>query len=147
MSGEWGPFPAFTPGAPEAEDENPSVHVPGLDRFYQALHTAWAQRGIITPVPSHVQEFLEKSGAFQDIIQRYPIYLPLGDWCPDPTYNRLGRSHRVVMARFMDSARELLLTSGVTQTELEDMYNQVTVEMHGVPGLVSIYYMVEARRK
>lgn len=158
LSGEWGPFLSFAPEAPETEDENPDVHVPGLYRFYQALRTACKDKldivteGIFTikPVWSRIPEWLESTGAFQDITPHH-LYVPIGNWSPDLTYNRLGILNRTAMVKFIESSRDFLLSSGVTEAEFEGMYTQATVEINyhrtGIPGVRSIYYMVEARRK
>ncbi|KAF9074350.1 S-adenosyl-L-methionine-dependent methyltransferase [Rhodocollybia butyracea] len=145
LSGESGQFPAFYGTLPEARD-NPGLHVPGLDRFYRLLHSALEHRGISWSVASSVRECLQvSSGAFTDIIEHI-FYLPIGTWNIEPSSQRLGRSNRVAMTRFMDSVRPLLLASGLTGQELDDLYSQCYTEMYGVPGLVSIYYLVEARR-
>ncbi|KAJ4480857.1 S-adenosyl-L-methionine-dependent methyltransferase [Lentinula aciculospora] len=144
LSGEWGQFPAFHPHFPQAEG-HPGVHVPGLDRFYRMLRDVLALRGIISPVASTVDQRLRNSGSFTDI-QEHIFYMPIGSWADDPMHQTLGKRNRLAQTNFMNSIRPIFVAAGVTQRDLEQLYNECWTEMYGASGLVSIYYLVSACR-
>ncbi|KAJ3867835.1 S-adenosyl-L-methionine-dependent methyltransferase [Lentinula novae-zelandiae] len=144
LSGEWGQFPAFHPVLPEARG-NPGDHVPGLDRFYRMLPDVLARRGIISPVASTVHERLSRSGAFTDI-HEHVYYMPIGPWSPDPMAQTLGKRNRVALTKFMNAIRPIFVAAGVSEGELEQLYNECWTEMFGISGLVSVYYLVSARK-
>ncbi|KAJ3717228.1 S-adenosyl-L-methionine-dependent methyltransferase [Lentinula guzmanii] len=144
LSGEWGPFPAFHPTFPQAMGD-PRDYVPGLDRFYRLLHSVLATRGIIHAVASTVHQRLDASGAFTDI-HEHIFYMPIGTWSPDPGTQILGKRNRAALTKFMNSIRPIFVAAGESEADLEQLYNECWTEMYGASGLVSVYYLVPARR-
>ncbi|KAJ3727418.1 S-adenosyl-L-methionine-dependent methyltransferase [Lentinula raphanica] len=144
LSGEWGQFPAFHPTFPQAVGP-PSAHVPGLDRFYRRLQEVLAARGIISPVASTVHERLVASRAFTDV-QEHIFYMPIGPWSPDPEAQTLGLLNRRALTELMNTVRPMFVAAGFDEAYLETLYSQCWTEIFKVSGLVSIYYLVTARR-
>ncbi|KAK0202660.1 S-adenosyl-L-methionine-dependent methyltransferase [Desarmillaria ectypa] len=140
VSGEWGRRPAFHP----SYNLDPASQTPSFYRFFQLLHGALAQRGIL-PVAGTVHSMLQSNGGFSEITSQ-TRYFPIGPWSADRAMQRIGRAFRRVLSRYMDSVRPVILELGMNASDLDDLYADARAEIANAQGLVMVYYSVYAHR-
>lgn len=140
ISGEWGRHPSFHPNY----DSDPSLQTPSFCRFFQILHGALAQRGIL-PVAGTVHTILQSTGGFSEITSQ-THYFPIGPWSTDHIMQRIGKAFRTVLSRYMESVRPVILGHGMNASDLDHLYADARSEILNTEGLVAVYYSVHARR-
>lgn len=139
LSGEWGRFPSFHP-----QITRPTPTIPGSSRFFEVLSTALARRQI-HPVSGRIPQFITGTGQFTAPISQI-YYMPIGPWHADPGLQRIGRAFRVVHLRYADAVKPLLVEVGHTHEEVDEIVEEYAHELRTVPGMVSIFHTVHARR-
>lgn len=138
LSGEWSLSPRFHPSVQNATD------VPALSRFHATLTSALQSRGI-APVFSRVPGWLQESALFTEIsVQNFSV--PVGSWPANPQLKRLGRANRKAFIIFIESTKSLLREFGMSEQNVEEMYEAVKDEIGITEGLITIYQAVHARR-
>lgn len=140
LSAEWGRYPAFHPSF----DLDPAEHAPALCRFFGAMNSALAHRGIF-PVASMVPSWLNSTGRFIDITPRV-YYFPIGSWHIDPLLKRVGNVLQSILLRFSESARVFLLDSGLVEAQVDAMHSDLEHELHSIEGLVAVFHTVHATK-
>ncbi|KJA24902.1 hypothetical protein HYPSUDRAFT_453725 [Hypholoma sublateritium FD-334 SS-4] len=141
MSYEWSRLPAFDP----AMGQDPNVHAPASVQFFSAINAALAARRVYQ-LAGHVPAFLASTGLFTDISAR-EYHVPIGPWPADPALHDIGVACLSAQQEYARSIRQLLLDSGGgTQHAVDSLVDEYLHEINSVRGLVSILYMVHARR-
>ncbi|KAJ7607480.1 S-adenosyl-L-methionine-dependent methyltransferase [Roridomyces roridus] len=142
LSGEWGRYPAFHPDFPGS---TPPTHAPALVTFFARLQGALTARGL-APLSPPIAALLAHTGGFVDITSR-DYYMPIGSWPADAALRRLGRAFRAVFMRYLASVRPLLIENGgLSEDEVDQMYQNVENELRTVQGMVTVFHTVHARK-
>jgi len=141
ISCEWGRYPSFHPSFVA----NPEMHTPGVHRFFRVLNGALDSLGI-RPLASRIPALLEDSGFFTDITpQRF--YMPIGPLRSDPVWKQeMGKAFRAALRRYAESVKPLLLESGLSSEEVEDIVQDYKHELKTIRGMVSELHTVWAHR-
>ncbi|KAF8970644.1 S-adenosyl-L-methionine-dependent methyltransferase [Flammula alnicola] len=137
---EWSPYPAFDPSL----QRDLPTHAPASCRLSEAINAALLSRGL-HPIASYVDAFLESVGRFAEISSS-EYYVPIGTWSPDPSMRSIGATCLEAHERYADSVRPMLVESGRAAVEVDNMLARYIQEVRTVDGLVSVLYIVHARK-
>ncbi|TFK36112.1 S-adenosyl-L-methionine-dependent methyltransferase [Crucibulum laeve] len=138
FSGEWGRYAAFH----SVFGLDPAIRAPASFHFYEALTNALRNCRGIEPIAQFIPGFLSTSGLFTQIFGQH-FAMPIGPWHDDPQYKSIGKAFRAAHRRYADSVSSLLTEAGEDAGQIVAEYVD---ELRRVPGLVSLYHTVHARK-
>lgn len=119
---------------------DPTIYLPRSTEFFRVVNDTliWS-KGIHQAAP-YLTQYLEESGHFVDIHRRR-VEMPIGG-------DLLGEEFRQVMRMYAESMKVMLLEAGGrTAEEIDELVRGFLYEVNNVPGMVSIYYAVHARKR
>ncbi|KAI1791430.1 S-adenosyl-L-methionine-dependent methyltransferase [Ganoderma leucocontextum] len=138
VSNEWGRCPIMLDGSDLA------LHAPSTSEFFRAVRETLHERCGIPTVAHEIPELLQDSGFFTGIVSRRH-YMPIGSWHDDPGLRDLGSEYRGMVELYARAMRAVL-NEGRWAAKADALINGCIDESWRVPGLVSVYYTVHARR-
>lgn len=131
---EWGRYPAMTDG------RDPAILLPRATEFFRVVNDTLIWYKGIYPVAPVLAQLLCESGHFDEVHQRR-VEMPIGA-------GYLGRRFREVLWMYAESMKVLLLEAGMlSPMEVDELVRGYLYEVDNVPGMVSIYYAVYARKR
>lgn len=140
ISGEWDGYVTVDQRyAPDLLHYAPSVH-----RFFEILNHALIHRGIPNQARL-VPELLQASSSFSEISSA-AIAVPIGPWYGNADMQKWGRAFRAAHRRYAEAVKPLLVEDGLPPQDVADLVDAYMYELRRLPGLVSVYHTVHARR-
>ncbi|KAI1781681.1 S-adenosyl-L-methionine-dependent methyltransferase [Ganoderma leucocontextum] len=122
-----------------------ALHAPSTSEFFRAVREMLHERCGIPTTAHKIPELLQDSGFFTGIVSRR-YYMPIGSWNDDPGLRELGREYRGMVELYARAMRAVL-NEGRWAARADALIHGYIDESWRVPGLVSVYYTVHARRE
>lgn len=141
LSLEWSPYPTLDPSI----QQDPVTYAPASTRFHDAINRALLDRQGLRPIAGQVHTLLADAGVFQEISST-PYHIPIGAWSTDPFLRNIGATCRDINEIYTSSVKPLLIDSGWTEGQLNRLFADFIREIRSLNGLVSVLYVVHARK-
>ncbi|KAF4604739.1 hypothetical protein EYR40_003517 [Pleurotus pulmonarius] len=103
---------------------------PWWPRWLAYAETAVNQRGGTPDAANHLQEWVERHGAFDEVIYQ-DHWIPTAPWCKQEPWKHWGDEMREDIYAFMASGRPLLLGVGVPESVVDELEEKATEELGG----------------
>ena len=121
-----------------------AAHAPSTAEFFRAVRDTLRERRGIPTVAHKIPELLADSGHFTNVTS-HAFLMPVGDWHENPALRELGREYREMVELYARSMRAVLV-DGPWAARADALVQGYIDESWRVPGLVSVYHTVHARR-
>lgn len=128
-----------------SEEVDVVTRLPCSCRFFNAVIDTLHRSHGIMPVAQNLCRYISDSGRF-DQIYSHRFAIPIGDWHENPVYQRLGLQYRSILELYADSMGVMMVQAGKSEAEVNELVRSYVDELYTVSGLVSHYYVVQARR-
>lgn len=133
MACEWDRAPAMRGG------QDPEVHLPRTCKFFRVVNDTLRWFKGINPLAPRLKRCIDQSGYFEEALQ-IRFEMPIGG-------DALGVCYRSILGMYAESMRLMLLEAGqLGESEVAELVMGYMHEVHTVPGMVSIYHAVHARK-
>jgi len=140
-SGEIGWYVTFAPGY----RGNPAIDAPRATRFFKVVNDLLERVGL-HDITHQIPHWLRGIGTFTDARIREHL-IPIGEWHHSQQQRDLGRVYLDAMTMFAESLKPFMRDhGGLTEREIVELIDGLVHDMRYVPGLVSVYQTVWARK-
>ncbi|KAH8092174.1 hypothetical protein BXZ70DRAFT_951500 [Cristinia sonorae] len=122
-----------------AHGRDASTHLPLSSRFFDAVNqTLYFSKGILNVAPC-ISRILNASDHFDEVHQ-LRVEMPVGG-------DHFGTCFKGLLKMYVEGLKVVLLDAGWSRAQVDDLARGYLHEMEHIPGMVSIYHAVYARKR